>query len=243
MIQIWAVFLRSMLIYKKRLIPTVGAIILSPLLYTIAFGWGLGENLTVEGISYLQFMLPGLISLSGMTQSFSIAVELNLSRFLSKIFEEYLISPATPLQIVTGYVLTGMTKGLISFLFILGAAYLCGFPPVSPLIIIPVLLNIFLFSSLGVFISLIITNHRDMSHFNTFIIIPMSFLAGTFFSLKKLPPVLQYITNIIPLTHSSLTIRASFLGRHIPGISLLLLILYSCLFFGLAVYMVNRSID
>lgn len=243
MIQIWAVYLRSMLIYKKRFIPTLMAIILSPLLYTIAFGWGLGENLKVEGISYLQFMLPGLIALSGMTQSFSIAVELNLSRFLSKIFEEYLISPATSLQIVTGYVLTGMTKGLISFLFILGAAYICGFPPSGVFIVIPVVLNIFLFSSLGVFIALIITNHRDMSHFNTFIIIPMSFLAGTFFSLKKLPLLLQYITKVIPLTHSSLTIRASFLGEGISYLSLAVLALYGCLFFGLAVYMVNRSID
>ena len=134
-----------------------------------------------------------------MTQSFSIGSEINITRFLTRQFEEFLLAPAKPLRIVMGFVLFGMTKGLFSFLFMLLIALTAGAPRgVPPFIIVPVLLNCFLFASLGVFIALLVKTHRDMNYFNTFVIVPMSFLAGTFFSLEKLPQFLQVLPRLFP---------------------------------------------
>lgn len=244
MIQIWAVYFRSIMIVKRRFFKTVLSIILSPLLYAVAFGWGIGTELTVEGVPYLFFMLPGLVAMSGMTQSFSIGSEINITRFITRQFEEFLLAPAKPVRVVLGFILFGMTKGLFSFVFILLIAWVTGAAGGIPLIIIvPVLLNCFLFSSLGVFIALAVKSHRDMNYFNTFVILPMSFLAGTFFSLGKLPPFLQAFAKIIPLTHASITIRGAFLARPVPLYHYPVLIGFAAVFFVLAVYQVRKAVD
>jgi ABC-type polysaccharide/polyol phosphate export permease len=108
---------------------------------------------------------------------------------------------------------------------------------------VPVLLNCFLFASLGVFIALTIKTHRDMGFFTTFVITPMSFLSNTFFSLRRLPDFLVVLTKIIPLTHASITIRAVFLGYSIPVYHYLVLVGYGALFFLLAVRQVHRAVE
>ncbi len=242
MIQTWAVYLRSLLIVKRRLLKTIAGIILTPLLYAVAFGWGVGRGLIVEGVPYLLFMLPGLMAMSGMAQSFSIGTEINIARFFTRQFEEFLLAPIRPYRIVLGFILFGMTKGLVSFIFLITAGLMVG-TSASPLIIIPVLLNSFLFASLGVFIALTVKTHRDMNYFNTFIMVPMSFLAGTFFSLDKLPVFLQWAAKIIPLTHASVTIRGLFLHRPFPPYHMAVLAAYGIVFFLLAVFQVKRAVE
>lgn len=244
MIQIWAVYLRGILIIKKRLIKTLAGMLVSPLLYAVAFGWGIGRDITVEGVSYLQFMLPGLIAISTMNQSFNVSYEINIIRFFSKVFEEFLLSPASSFKIVLGNVLYGMTKGMLSFIILVCIAAFAGKTfSFNPLILLPVLLNVFMFASLGVFISLAVKTHRDMSNFMSFVITPMSFLAGTFFSLNKLPILLQYLARIIPLTHASIAIRGAYLGYSVSMYHYLALAGYSAVFFLLAVYIVKKAVD
>lgn len=113
----------------------------------------------------------------------------------------------------------------------------------SPKIVVPVLLNCFLFVSLGVFIALIVRTHRDMGAFTSFVIVPMSFLSNTFFSLERLPPVLQTATRIIPLTHASIAVCGAFLGRSISGLHYLVLVGYALLFFWLAVRQVHHAVE
>lgn len=241
---LWAIYLRGLIILKNRIGKTLISFFLSPVLYALAFGWGVGRNLDVEGVPYLTFMLPGLIALSGMTQSFSIAAEINTSRFITHFFEEYLLSPARDYTVVLGNILYGVTKGLGSF----GAVIIIGIffgvvPDSSFMILIPVLLNSLMFSSLGVLISLSVKNHRDMSSFTSFVITPMSFIAGTFFSLEGLPRIFHILSEIIPLTHSSLTIRALFLGRSIGVYHYLIMAGYTLLFFFLAVRQVRKAVE
>jgi ABC-2 type transport system permease protein len=243
-IQTWAVYLRSLMIVKRRILRTFAGIIISPLLYAVAFGWGVGRDLTMEGVPYLMFMLPGLMAISGMSQSFGVGTEINVARFFTRQFEEFLIAPMRPYRVVVGFVLFAMTKGLVSFFFILGTVYLLGDPGmVSPVIILPVLLNTFLFASLGVFTALAVKTHRDMNFFNSFIIVPMSFLAGTFFSLDRLPVFLRWAARIIPLTHASAAIRGAFLSRPVPFFHYPVLAAYGIVFFFLAVYMVKWAVE
>lgn len=244
MTAVWAVYLRGLLIVKRRAMRTLLSMTISPLLYAIAFGWGIGDELMVEGVPYLYFMLPGLIALSGMNQSFSIGTELNITRFLNRVFEEFLLSPAGSFRIVLGNVLYGTTKGLLSFVVLAVIGWTLGMNPLSsPQVLLPVLLNCLTFASLGVLIALTVTTHRDMGSFTSFVIVPMAFLANTFFSIRKLPPVLAMAAKVIPLTHSSISIRGFMLGRAVPPYHLLVLAAYLVLFFGLAVVQVRRAID
>ncbi len=240
----FAVYLRGLYILRARAVKNLVSFFLSPALYALAFGWGVGKDLTVGGIPYLTFMVPGLIALSGMTMSFSIATEVNISRFLTHFFEEYLLSPAHELSIVLGNVLYGMTKGACSFLAVLLIGRLFGaVPERSLLLLVPVLINSFMFASLGLWISLSVKNHRDMTSFQSFVITPMSFIAGTFFSLESLPGIFRVLTEIIPLTHASAAIRAAYLGRPVPGYHYLILITYSILFLCMAVLRVRKAVS
>ncbi len=244
MIGVWAVYQRGLYIISKRWIKLILSLVVSPLLYAIAFGWGIGNDLTVEGVSYLTFMLPGLIALSGMTQSFGIGTELNIARFFNRVFEEFLLAPVSAATVVLGNVFYGMTRGLLSFIILIGIGYLTGTPMhLRPTLILPVLLNCFLFASLGVFIALTVTTHRDMGAFTSFVIVPMSFLSNTFFSLGKLPELLQVLTKIIPLTHASIAIRGVFLGRSVPVLHYVAMVGYAAVFFAAAVHRVHRAVD
>ena len=144
---------------------------------------------------------------------------------------------------VLGNVLYGVTKGLGSFIAVIIIGFCFGAVPGKGfMIIVPVLLNSIMFSSLGVLISLTVRNHRDMNSFTSFIITPMSFIAGTFFSLEGLPRIFHVLAGVMPLTHSSLTIRALFLGRPIAVYHYLIMIGYTMLFFFLAVRQVRKAV-
>jgi ABC-type multidrug transport system permease subunit len=104
-------------------------------------------------------------------------------------------------------------------------------------------LNCFLFSSLGVFIALTVKSHRDMNSFNAFVIIPMSFVAGTFFSLERLPNYLQIAAKIIPLTYASGAIRDTFLSRGLELYQPLVLAGFGIVFYILAVRVVQKAVD
>lgn len=244
MTAVWAVYLRGLLVVKRRAGRTFLSMTVSPLLYAIAFGWGIGDELLVEGVPYLYFMLPGLIALSGMNQSFSIGTELNITRFLNRVFEEFLLSPAGSFSIVLGNVLYGATKGLLSFIILSLIGWTLGMNPLAkPVVLIPVVLNCLTFASLGVLIALTVTTHRDMGSFTSFVMVPMAFLSNTFFSIRKLPPVLATAAEAIPLTHSSIAIRGYLLERPTSAWHLFVLAAYLVVFFALAVRQVNRAVD
>ena len=241
---VWGIYLRGLVILRSRWVKVAVTMFLSPVLYALTFGWGVGRNLEVDGVSYIAFIMPGLMAMSGMNQSFSIAQEMNIARFFNYFFEEYLLSPAGDWVVVLGNVLYGVTKGLASFcaILIIGMLFGCS-PSGGPAILIPVVLNSFMFASLAVWISLIVKNHRDMNSFQSFVIIPMSFISGTFFSLEALPGIFRYIVNIIPLTHSSLSIRSAYLGRPIEAWHLAVIAAYSALFFFMAVRRVRKAVS
>lgn len=203
----------------------------SPLLYLVAFGWGLGRGIDVDGISYIEFVIPGIIAITAMTSSFNSAgMKLNVDRLFCKSFEECLMSPVNRFSIILGKSLIGVVRGLISSGAFLIVAYLIS-PTLSfsPLFALVLVLTCFLFAFMGVFAALLAKSHEDMAMFSSLTLLPMTFLAGTFFSLSTLPAWLKVIINFLPLTHCSLCLRAAALGQPFPWLSLL-----AILGFGLA---------
>jgi len=239
---VYAVFWREMTIFKRRLLRTLSSYAISPMLFLIAFGWGMGRNLQVEGVDYLTFMIPGLIALSSMSHSFGISTDINIARFYWMTFEEFQTAPISSQAIVLGEVLHGVARGVAASLVIFLLSLAFGVKlMVNGWFFFSLFLNTFMFASAGVVASMVVRSHADQASFNSFFIVPMSFLCGTFFSLSRLPDWACLIARILPLTHASLCIRAAALGRELPGDSLAIMLLYSTVLFLGAVYFVRRA--
>jgi ABC-type multidrug transport system permease subunit len=218
---------------KRRWHRTLIVSLVGPILYLIAFGYGLGRGIDVQGSSYLEFVIPGIIALTAMTSSFNGAgTKLNVSRRFYKTFDEFLMSPISHVSLIIGKSLIGVIRGLISAIaFLIIAFLLSSNITVSPLFILTLIVSCFTFAFLGVLAALLANSYEDMGNFTAFVILPMTFLGGTFFSLSGLPQALKIVFYLLPLTHSSMCLRAEALGQPFPWISLVVLTCFGLAFF------------
>jgi ABC-type multidrug transport system permease subunit len=239
-----AVYLREILILKSRLKRQIASMCISPFLYLITFGYALGGTVTIEGHSYLEFLLPGLIAMATMTQSFSIATDINVARFYFHSFEEIQAAPVGRLSYVLGETMAGITRSLLSVFIIIILGYLFGVKLKYGLFFwLAIFLNSFTFAALAVAMAMIVKSHADQSLLTNFIITPMAFLGGTFFPLENLPYWAQKILLILPLSHAAQAIRVSSFAKTPEIQNFLVLMLSSIIFMALAILTVSRAKD
>jgi ABC-2 type transport system permease protein len=239
----YPIFWKDMLLITKKPGKFLAASMVTPLLYLVTFGWGLGRGMSVGGGTYLDFVLPGLLALSAMNNSFGpVSTSVNVSRLYTKTIEEVLVSPVGPWSIALGRALTGTVRGVFSASLLLIVGLVSGVRvDLSPFFFFVLALTAFCFSSAAVAAAMVAKSHEDMSNFNSFVIIPMSFLAGTFFSPDKLPEPFQSMVLVYPLTHASMLLRALSAGREAGWASVLILAAYAALFFYLAGRIIRRT--
>ncbi len=245
MIQGWsAVYYREALLMRRRGPKMLATMCVSPLLYLLAFGWGLGDLASHAGVPYLQFLVPGLAAMSSMTQAWSVAGEINVARFYWRIFDEIQSAPVAPGGYVLGEVLAGMTRGLLaSALTVLLGALFGVHPWCGPAFWLALMLNSFFFASLAVGLAMLIKSHADQAMLTSFVITPMAFLGGTFFPVERLPDWAQGLLLCLPLTHASRAARAAATGAELPLTSLALLVAAGIGAFLLAMRNVARARD
>ncbi|MGO9312180.1 MAG: ABC transporter permease [Syntrophobacteraceae bacterium] len=237
-----AIYQREILILRKRFFRQLASMSVSPLLYLIAFGMGMGRDVRVDGHSYLQFLIPGLVAMNCMIQAFAIAGEINIARFYWHIFEEFQAAPIRNISYVSGEVLAGITRALFSVLLILLIAALSGVVlSYNFYFWLAVALNSFVFASLAVGLAMLVKSHSDQALLTNFFITPMAFLGGTFFPVDRMPAWVQYILQFLPLTHASKAIRAAAFGQPPDFSSYLLLAVLGTVLFVLAYHCVNRA--
>ncbi len=239
-----AVYLREILLLKKRIFRLILSLSVNPFLYIVAFGIGLGKHLKVNGVPYLQFLIPGLISATSMMQAFAINVEINVSRFYLKIFEEFQSAPLSTVSYVLGEVFSGITRAFLSTFIILGIAYASGVKIyLNFVFFLTIFLNAFVFACLGLASAMIIKSHADQTLVTNFIITPMMFLGGTFFPTKNLPAIIKPIIESLPLTLASHTLRSIALYKTFKPINLIILAFSSIPCFIIALYTVKKARD
>ena len=238
------IVLRELLVLEKRLFKQLASMAVSPALYLIAFGLGIGKKATISGEPYLKFLIPGLITMSSMFHSYSIAVEINIARFYLKIFDEFMASPLSTFYYVLGEVFIGILRAVVSVLIIIAIGYLSGvFLNYGAGFWMGVLVTAFLFASLAVIIAMVVKNHADQALVTNFVITPMAFLGGTFFPIEYMPKIVQKLLLLIPLTHSSMIIRQSAYGKGFCLKSFILLLIEGLILFGAALYTVGKAKD
>jgi ABC-type multidrug transport system permease subunit len=200
-------------------IPQVAASgLVSPLIYILAFGLGLGSAIDQvtqpsAGDTYLEFILPGMVALSSMVISFGgTTFSICGDRLFTKTFEEMLLYPVHPLALHLGKMLAGIVRGMMTAgSVILVAVIFTGkiWSFLNPLFLLLVALNCAVFAGLGVIVGLNVKSLESVGLFNNFLIVPMSFLGGTFFDPATLPAVLKGIVYLLPLTYTTIGLRAA----------------------------------
>ena len=232
----YPIFLREMLLFRRKLLRVgyLFSAMVVPIIYLVTFGLGLGRNVQMEGKDYLSYLIPGLVAMSSMNNSYTwVASSLNLNRLYFKGFQIFVQAPIQASAIMIGEVLAGMVKGLFASFLILIVGYVLAHDlSITPLFVITLLLNSFLFAGLGVITGMITKSHEDTATYNNFFILPMAFFSGTFFPIDRIPELLRPVVWLLPLTHTNILIRQTSISA--DGLmSLAVLVLYAGAFFAI----------
>lgn len=228
--------------FKYEWIKITASALVSPLLYMIALGWGLGSMTNVTDRPYIDFLVPGLIAMNTMNNSFSaVATALNIQRAFEHSFEQIIISPTSLNQYVLGQAIGGALRGMYGGVLILLISLPFGVGiRVTPSFVLVMFLNGLLFAALGVLAAILANTHGDVARFSTFVITPMTFLCNTLFPLERIPGAVQVIIRFLPLTHASGQLRSISYGNPVSWFSLLVLGVYAAVFMGLAIYFIRK---
>lgn len=244
------VFWRDWIVLKRRLTKFILSRMVAPILYLTAFGWGLGRSITVESGSYLDFLVPGILALNSMNIAFNSITPVHAERIYHKSLEEYILAPIAPSAFVIGKIAAAVLRALISSTLIIGLALIFGaslerlMSPSTAIIFLTVLiLNSIVFAEIGFLAAMKIKTYEEMSQVNTYILLPMSFLCGTFFSTATLPSALRMLIELLPLTHTSGLLRTLSSGGE-PSIgSIIVLSIYAAIIFAADLRAFRRLTD
>ena len=230
----YPVFLKEMLLFRRKLLRLgyLFSAMVVPIIYLIAFGFGLGQSVRINGADYLTYLIYGLVAMSSMNNSYTwVSNALNLNRLYFKTFQVFVQAPISPSSIMTGEVMAGMAKGLFaSFLIIVVGFLASSHFSITPLFVIALLLNCFLFANLGVIIGMRAKSHEDTATYSNFLIMPMAFFSGTFFPIDRIPAFIKGIIYALPLTHTNILIRKTSMDTE-GAIALGVMAVYAVIFF------------
>ncbi len=207
---------------------TLGAPLLETFLYISVFGAALGSRIdTLHGYDYVVFIVPGLIMMAWAVNAFSNNSSSILQQKFQRAIDDQLSSPSSPLELLLAFSLGGFLRGaLIATLTFAAASVLIGLPVEHPLVLVPSLCLVgFFFSQLGVLVGIRAEQFDDVSFAQTFILQPLIFLGGVFYSASLLPEPYATITHFNPVYYMIGLVRYGFLDYSETNIALSLLFL------------------
>ena len=204
----------------KRFLRVPGQTLLSPLittaLYFIVFGWSLGGRLReIDGIPYIRFLVPGLVMLGVISNSF---LNTSSSLFIMKLqgtLVDVLVTPLSYLEILVAFVGAGITRGLlVGVLTWATAALFVGASVAHPLLaLFAAALVATAFASAGLIVALWADKFEQVNFIPTFVITPLTFLGGVFYSAAMLPPQFQVFLHLNPIYYMIEAMRFSLIGH------------------------------
>ncbi|MDR0523625.1 MAG: ABC transporter permease [Candidatus Methanoplasma sp.] len=226
---------------RRNFLSVLVTMLVTPLLYFVSFCYGLGSSVSdIGGVSYVAFVIPGVVALSTLTSSFSaIANKVLAQRIYYTSFDEIVLCPLSPSAVILGKALVGFLKSMLacSILLAIGLLMSADGMHVTPMLYLCIAVSCLTFSFLGVLVGFISKSLTDIIMFTSLIVVPMTFLCGTVFSVSSLPEAVQYFISALPLTYSVECIRAAALGWGVPLLSLAVTAAFGAAFFAICHWM------
>jgi ABC-2 type transport system permease protein len=207
----------------RTLLQSIVSPVISTSLYFVVFGAAIGARITeIEGVPYGAFIVPGLIMMMLLTQSVANAsFAIYFPRFTGTIYE-ILSAPVSPLEVVVGYVGAAATKSIVLGLIILATAFL--FVPMRIAhpgwMLVFLVLTAVTFSLFGFIIGIWADGFERLQVVPLLIIMPLTFLGGSFYSISVLPPVWQTVSLFNPVVYLVSGFRWAFFEIADVGIAL-----------------------
>ncbi len=212
---VWVLYRYEMARMKRTLVQSVVSPVISTSLYFVVFGTAIGSRMThMDGIGYGAFIVPGVIMLSLLTMSvMNASFGIYFPKFTGTMYE-LLSAPLSSFEATLAYVGAAATKSIIIGLIILATA--AAFVPLHiehpGVMILFMLLTASSFSMLGFIIGIWADTFEKLSIVPMLIITPLTFLGGSFYSIKMLPPVWQTVSLFNPVVYLVSGFRWSFYG-------------------------------
>jgi len=216
-------------------------------LYFVIFGQLIGSRVgLMEGVSYMEYITPGIIMMSVITNSYSNVASSFYSAKFQRNVEELLVAPVPTLFILLGYVLGGVSRGLITgvIVTIVASQFVELHINNWPVVFFVVILTSMMFATAGLVNAVFAKSFDDISIIPTFVLTPLTYLGGVFYSIKMLPEFWQSISLANPVLYMVNAFRYGFLGfSDIPIQNAIILISFFIIaLFSLAYYLLAKGI-
>ena len=227
-IRFFALVRREVNRFMKIKRQTVGAPLLETFLYISVFGAALGTRIDkLHGVDYVVFIVPGLIMMAWAMNAFSNNASSILQQKFQGAIDDQLSSPASPLELLLAFSFGGFLRGMfVATLTFTASAILVGVPVEHVLVLAPALFLVgFFFAQLGVLIGVRAEQFDDVSFAQTFILQPLIFLGGVFYSASLLPEPFQTLTQFNPVYYMINLVRYGFLGYTEANVAISMLLL------------------
>ena len=235
--------IRVLRIWVQTIVPPA----ITMTLYFIIFGRLIGEKIgEMDGIDYMSFIAPGLIMMSVITSSYGNVVSSFFGAKFGRHIEEMLVSPMSNAAIVIGHVSGGLIRGLfIGMLVTVIALFFTKLDVQHPFITISVVvLSSIVFALAGFINAIFAKKFDDISIVPTFIITPLTYLGGVFYSIELLDEPWQSISKANPILYMVNAFRHGILGRSDIDITFayVMLFVFIVLLFTICVTLMNRGV-
>ncbi len=242
------IIVKEILRFSRIWVQTIFPPIITTSLYLLIFGGLMGQRIGVmQGVDYLHFIIPGIILMTVIQNSYANTVS---SFFLAKFnhsIEELLVSPVPYWVILLGYISGGVARGLAVGISVLITVYLFVDFEINNIFIAftTFLLTAILFSLAGFINAVFAQSFDDITIVPTFILMPMTYLGGMFYSVEILPQFWQDVSKFNPIYYMVDSFRLGFFGTSTSDLltSMLVLIVMIAILAVLAFYLLKKGVN
>ncbi len=230
-------------IWSQTLLPPV----ISQSLYYVVFGKFIGSRVgMIEGVSYMSFIIPGLVMMSVINNSFSNVVSSFYGAKFQRSIEELLVSSTPNWIIIAGYTTGGVLRGLSVGILVFLVSIFFEHPVIHHfgLIILFIVLTSTVFALGGLFNSIFAKSFDDISIVPTFVLMPLTYLGGVFYSISALPEPWQTISRFNPILYLVNGFRYGFHGISDVSMtaSVSVLLIMVAVLIAANMYLINKGI-
>ncbi|WP_345332795.1 ABC transporter permease [Ferrimonas pelagia] len=230
-------------IWVQTLVPPA----ITMTLYFLIFGNLIGSRIgQMGGFSYMEFIMPGLIMMSVITNSYANVASSFFSAKFQRNIEELLVAPVPNVLIILGYVAGGVARGLCVGAIVTVVALLFVDIQIHnmPVLLLTLLMTSVVFALGGLINAIFARTFDDISIIPTFVLTPLTYLGGVFYSISLLPDVWQSLSQLNPVVYTINAFRYGFLGYSDVSLALSLTILAGFIagLGGVAYYLIDKGI-
>jgi ABC-2 type transport system permease protein len=236
-------FGRILRIWGQTIVPSA----VTATLYFVIFGSLIGRRVgQMGGFDYMQYIAPGLIMMAVITNSYANTVSSFFGAKFQRFLEEIMVSPLPNWVVVAGYVGGGVLRGLLVGLIVTIVSLLFTHLAIHHVFVIfaAALLTAVVFSLAGFINAVFAKNFDQVNWIPTFILTPLTYFGGVFYSISLLPEWAQKLSYLNPILHMVNAFRYGFLGTSDVNVGLAfgIMVLASVVMFAVCVTLMNRGI-